>query len=75
MANKGVYLHKDGEEYHCDDCGEKHVSHWEMLMFQEVAEREGNGPSQATVGNDELILWAQLHNAKFVDEPRQPQYT
>lgn len=44
-----------------------------MLLVQEVAQREGDGPPQAAIGNDELVLGGQLDNAELVDEPGQDQ--
>lgn len=46
-----------------------------MLLVQEVAQREGDGPSQAPIGNYELVLGGQLDNAELVDEPGQDQDT
>jgi hypothetical protein len=46
-----------------------------VLLVQEVAQREGDGPSQAPIGNDELVLGGQLDNAELVDEPGQDQDT
>lgn len=45
-----------------------------MLLVQEVAQREGDGPSQAPIGDDELVLGGQLHDAELVDEPGQAQH-
>ena len=69
------HLHKDGEEDDSDDGSEEQVTHGEVLLVQEVAQGEGDGPSQASVGNDELVLGGQLHNSELVDEPGQAQHT
>ena len=68
------HLHKDGEKDDCDDGREEQVTHREVLLVQEVAQGEGDGPSQAPVGNDELVLGGQLHDAELVDKPGQDQH-
>ena len=68
------HLHKDGEEDDGDDGSEEQVTHGEVLLVQEVAQREGDGPSQAPIGDDELVLGGQLHDTELVDEPGQAQH-
>lgn len=71
----GQHLHKDGEEDDGDDGGEEQVAHGKVLLVQEVAQGEGDGAAQAPVGDDELVLGRQLHDAELVDEPGQAQHT
>ena len=68
------HLHKDGEKDDGDDGREEQVTHRVVLLVQEVAQGEGDGPSQAPVGDDELVLGGQLHDAELVDEPGQAQH-
>ena len=63
-----------GEKDDGDDGREEQVTHREVLLVQEVAQGEGDGPSQAPVGDDELVLGGQLHDAELVDEPGQAQH-
>lgn len=60
------HLHKHREEDDCDDGGEEHVLH--LAVGQHEPQREGYGPSQATVGHDELVLFGQFHNTEFIDD-------
>lgn len=46
-----------------------------MFFVQEVAQGEGNGPTKAPVGDDELVLGRELHDSELVDEPCEAQYT
>lgn len=68
IANKSLFkwphLNKDGKEDDCDDCGEEHVLCF--IVRQKESQREGDCTPQATVGHDELVLFGQLHNAKFI---------
>lgn len=73
LPTKAQHLHKDCEEDDGDDGGKEQVTHGEVLLVQEVAQREGDGPSQAAIGDDELVLGGQLDNAELVDEPGQDQ--
>lgn len=68
------HLHKDGEEDDGDDGCEEQVTHGEVILVQEVAQGEGDGPPQASIGDDELVLGGQLHDAELVDEPGQAQH-
>lgn len=63
------HLHKDGEEDDGDDGREEHVLH--LAFGQQEPQREGDGASQATVGDDELVLLGQLHNTEFIDDERE----
>lgn len=60
------HLHKDSEEDDCDDGSEEHVLR--LIVGQQEPQWEGYGASQATVGNDELVLFGQLHNPEFIDD-------
>lgn len=62
-----MYLNKDSEEDNSDDGSKEHLSHGEVLPLQQEAEGEGDGPSQATVGNNELVLGGQFDDAELVD--------
>lgn len=67
------HLHKDGEEDDGDDGREEHVLH--LAVGQQEPQREGDGASQATVGDDELVLFGQLHNPEFIDDEREADDT
>lgn len=41
------------------------------LVGQQEAQGEGDGASQATVGNDELVLFGQLYNPELIDDERE----
>lgn len=63
-----THLYKHGEEDFGNDGGEEHGPHGEVVLVQQVAQGEGNGPSQATVGHNELVLGGQLDDAELVDD-------
>jgi len=44
-------------------------------MIQKEATGEGNGSSQSTIGDDELILGGQFDYAELVDYVRQTNHT
>lgn len=69
------YLNKDSEEDNSDDGSEEHLSHGNVILVQQEAKGKGNGTSQATVGNDELVFRGQLDNAELVDEVSQNNHT
>lgn len=73
--SQAQHLHKDCEKDDRDDGSEEQVTHGEVLLVQEVAQGEGDGPSQAPISDDELVLGGQLDNAELVDEPGQAQHT
>lgn len=75
MPSPAQHLHKDCEKDDSDDGSEEQVTHGEVLLIQEVAQGEGNGPSKAPIRDDELVLGGQLDNAELVDEPGQDQHT
>ena len=69
------HLHKDGEKDDGDDGREEQVTHREVLLVQEVAQGEGNGASQAPVGNDELVLEGQGNCPEPVNDLSQDEDT
>lgn len=64
------HLHEDSEEDDGDDGSEEQVL--DFIILQQEPQWEGYGTSQATVGNNELILFGQLHNTEFIDEGCEP---
>lgn len=62
------YLNKDSEENNSDDGSEEHLSHRKVILVQQEAEGEGNGTSQATIGNDKLVFRGQLDNSELIDD-------
>lgn len=46
-----------------------------MLLLEQEAKGEGDGTSQATIGNNELVLRGQLNNAELVDDESQTNHT
>lgn len=66
-----TYLHKDSEEDDRDDGSEEHVLHLivlHLIVGQQEPQWESYGASQATVGDDELVLFGQLHNPELIDD-------
>lgn len=64
------HLHEDSEEDDGDDGSEEQVL--DFIILQQEPQWEGYGTSQATVGNNELVLFGQLHNTEFIDEGCEP---
>lgn len=64
------HLHEDSEEDDGDDGSEEQVL--DFIIVQQEPQWEGYGTSQATVGNNELVLFGQLHNTEFIDEGCKP---
>lgn len=46
-----------------------------MILVQQKAKGEGDGTSQATVGNNELILGGQLDDAELVHDVSQTNHS
>lgn len=45
-----------------------------MVIGQQEAQGVGNGPSQATVRHDELVLFGQLDDAELVNDVREAHH-
>lgn len=59
------HLYKDGEEDDRYDGSQKHVLH--LALRQQEPKWEGYSTTQATVGNNELVLFGQLHNPELIN--------
>lgn len=70
-----MYLNEDREEDDGDDGGEEHLSQGEELLLQQEAKGESDGTSQATVGDNELVLGCQFDDAELVDHVGQTYHT
>lgn len=71
----GTYLNKDSEEDNSDDSSEEHVSERYRRVSRQEGKGEGDGPSQATVGYDELVFGGQFDDAELVDNAGQTNNT
>lgn len=64
-----AHLHKHGEEDDSDGGGNEELLHGEVV--HEEHQREADCPSQATIGNDELVPECHGVAAHLVDHCRQ----
>ena len=67
------HLNKDCEEDNSDDGSEKQVLH--SAIGQKEPQGESNCPSQATISNNELILFRQLHNTELIYDECQANHS
>lgn len=67
-----IYLHKHGEQ-NDHDGGSNEKSFFGEIVNEED-QRETDCPSQATIGNDELVTEGHSVAAKFVDHSCEEEY-
>lgn len=60
------YLYKNSEEDDCYNSSQEHVLH--VAVCEQETKWEGYSPTKATVGNNKLVLFGQLHNPELIND-------